>query len=452
MINKHFSSEKGQSTVLLALAFVVLLGFTALAVDGGLVYANRRHMQNAADASSLSGGSAAALYLENHDVTYGNWDCNDPDVIAAQNSSPSGAKAIAINSAIANDYIIDDDDSDDHGVFTGCVQSYDNGAWIEKFIDVRVRVTGDTPTAFAHLVYNGPLRNTVEAVTRVEPPTSLVMGNAIVALGSDCLNDGIEFDGTQDTKVSGGGIYSNSCIDTRGSGAVIIDDPYNLDVHDISCALPDCYNDHGSSGLVSPTPEEGLGRKIPKAAYDVPEPNCGNGWPYHGNYDGDGNLEPGIYDRILIQNGDHTMDPGLYCVNNGVIINGGSLIGSDVTFYLLGGDFDSSGNATISLIGPPSKTCEDPCTLKRAAPGVLIYLDWGNTGSVTMLGNEDSEYMGLVFAPDGTIEAGGTSSTMATVHAQMVGKRVFVHGNTSIVINYDESKNFILPASLQLQK
>jgi len=451
MIKKHLSSEKGQSTVLLALAFIVLLGFTALAVDGGLVYANRRHMQNAADAASLSGGSAAALYLENHDITYGSWDCNDPDVIDAMHSNPEGAKAVARSSGVANDYLLDDDDSDMHGVFAGCVQAYDNGAWIEKFIDVRVRITSDTPTAFAHLLYNGPLRNTVEAVTRVEPPTSVAMGNAIVALGPDCLSDGIEFDGTQDTIVTGGGIYSNSCLDTRGSGAVIIDDPENVG-YDISCALPNCYTDHGGSGVVSPPPEEGLGRKIPPDTYDIPPPDCNNGWPNHGNYDNDGHLERGVYNEIRIQNGDHTMDSGLYCVNNGVTINGGSLIGTDVTFYLTGGDFDSSGNATIRLFGPPSETCGSPCTPNRAIPGVLIYLAAGQTGEVSLLGNEDSDYRGLVFAPDGTIEAGGTSSTMAAVHAQMIGKSVFVHGNTTIDITFDESKNFILPASLQLQK
>ena len=446
MTKNYLSSEKGQSIVLLALAFVALLGFTALAVDGGLVYANRRDMQNAADASSLAGGSAAALYMENHAVSYGEWDCNDAEVIAAQNSSPSGAKAIAINQAAANDYLLDDDDSDDHGVFTGCVQSYDNGAWIEKFIDVRTRITSDTRTAFAHLIYNGPLRNTVEAVTRVDPPMPLVFGNAIVSLGDDCTHDGIEFDGGVGTSVTGGGIYSNSCLDTGGNGDVIVAEPF-----DISCALPDCYTDSGGSGTISPTPEEGLGRKIPAAAFEVPEPSC-TGLTDYGNYDGDGNLEPGIYNRITINNGDHTMDPGLYCVSNNVSITGGTLVGSDVTFYIIGGDYDSSGNATISLIGPPAENCEDPCIVYKAAPGVLIYLAWGNTGEVSMLGDENSEYMGLVFAPDGTIEAGGSSSLIAEIHAQLVGQRVRIHGNTSINITFDDSMNYIIPASLQLQK
>ena len=446
MVKHHLSSEKGQSIVLLALTFVVLLGFTALAVDGGLVYANRRHMQNAADASSLSGGSAAAYYMENNDVYYSNWDCNDPEVIAAMFSNPSGAVAVAISNGVANDYLLDDDDSDNHGVFAGCVENYDNGAWIENFIDVRTRITADTPTAFAHLVYNGPLRNTVEAITRVKPPMPLVFGNAIVALGDDCTADGIEFDGGVGTSVTGGGIYSNSCLDTGGDGDVIVEAPF-----DISCSLPNCYTDHGGSGIISPTPEEGLGRKIPAASFAVPEPNC-TGLSNHGNYNGDGNLEPGRYDRIVINNGNHTMDPGLYCVSNNVSITGGSLIGSDITFYIIGGDFDSSGNATISLTAPPSENCTTPCITYKALPGTLIYLASGNTGEVSLLGDEYSEYLGLVFAPDGTVEAGGSSSLIAEIHAQLIGKRVKVHGNTTINIMFDDSMNYILPASLQLQK
>ena len=47
--------DRGQTLVQVALMLVVLLGFAALAIDGGLVYAERRHMQNAADAGALAG-------------------------------------------------------------------------------------------------------------------------------------------------------------------------------------------------------------------------------------------------------------------------------------------------------------------------------------------------------------------------------------------------------------
>jgi hypothetical protein len=48
-------SESGQAIVLLAISIVVLLGFTALAVDGGMIFSDRRHAQNAADAAALAG-------------------------------------------------------------------------------------------------------------------------------------------------------------------------------------------------------------------------------------------------------------------------------------------------------------------------------------------------------------------------------------------------------------
>lgn len=47
--------EDGQTLVYVALAMVALLAFVALAVDGGHVYAERRRMQNAADAAALAG-------------------------------------------------------------------------------------------------------------------------------------------------------------------------------------------------------------------------------------------------------------------------------------------------------------------------------------------------------------------------------------------------------------
>ena len=104
MLRKHVSTEKGQTVVLLALAFIVLLGFTALAIDGGMVYANRRHMQNASDAASLAGGSAVAMYLENHYVVYSDWSCSDARVIKAQINGANGGEITAINSAGGNDY------------------------------------------------------------------------------------------------------------------------------------------------------------------------------------------------------------------------------------------------------------------------------------------------------------------------------------------------------------
>ena len=39
-------SERGQSIIILALSFVVMLGFAGIAIDGGILYADRRSAQS----------------------------------------------------------------------------------------------------------------------------------------------------------------------------------------------------------------------------------------------------------------------------------------------------------------------------------------------------------------------------------------------------------------------
>lgn len=446
MFSKLRKSEGGQASVLLAFAFIILLGFTALAIDGGMIYSNRRHAQNGSDASSLAGGSAAALYLENHYVTYSDWSCSDGRVIAAQNNDTNGAKVVAISRAASNDYAIDEDDSDKNGVRTECEDNYDNGSWVEKYVDVITTISADTKTTFAHFVYGGPVKNTVEAVTRVRPRTPLAFGNAIVSLAMTCEDGGILFDGNSTVEVTGGGIFSNSCITKNGGVGVHV-----YGDHDISCVLEDCYSDNGNSGGLSPNPEEDTGNPLPPSSYAVPTPDC-SGMSNHGDYDKDGTLEPGVYSDIKITGGEHDMQAGLYCVNGDFEINGDILVGSGVTIYLTNGSFHSGGNATIYLTAPPATNCGAPCENKHAIPGILIYLAEGNTNEVTLLGTSDSEYLGVVYAPNGTIEAGGTSSELSEIHAQLVGNDVKVHGNTAVVINFDEQMAYQVPALLELFK
>ena len=47
--------ERGQTLLLFVLALSVLLGFTAMAIDVGMLYQDRRHLQNTADAAALAG-------------------------------------------------------------------------------------------------------------------------------------------------------------------------------------------------------------------------------------------------------------------------------------------------------------------------------------------------------------------------------------------------------------
>lgn len=58
IFNRLRKEESGQSLVMVVLLLSVLLGFSALVVDVGLLYAEKAKLQNAADAAALAGAQA----------------------------------------------------------------------------------------------------------------------------------------------------------------------------------------------------------------------------------------------------------------------------------------------------------------------------------------------------------------------------------------------------------
>jgi|FLYL01.1.fsa_nt_gi hypothetical protein len=79
-MRSHTGGELGQTLIMFVLALGVILGFTAMAIDMGLFFEDRRHMQNAADAAALAGAAylphephtamaVAEEWLRKHDIS-----------------------------------------------------------------------------------------------------------------------------------------------------------------------------------------------------------------------------------------------------------------------------------------------------------------------------------------------------------------------------------------------
>jgi len=132
-MNIHIKKqEKGQIVVILVLAFVGILGFVAIAVDGGMIFSDRRYDQNAADASALAGAGVAAQYLENEEINWTNFDCGSSTVHAAEDL----AVAKAQERATANNFTIDSTLANQHGVVVNCVDNEWTGSYNEKYLEV----------------------------------------------------------------------------------------------------------------------------------------------------------------------------------------------------------------------------------------------------------------------------------------------------------------------------
>ena len=436
-ITKH-RGEEGQVLAFLAIVLVVLLGFAALALDGGMLFSDRRDAQNAADSASLAGGSAAAYYMRTNNINYNSFICGTSGAL----STEASAEIEAINRAASNDYVIDNDLSDKHGVSVSC-DIVDMGSYLDKHFDITTKITRDTTTNFAQLVYDGPLRNEVEAVTRVYPPAPIAFGKAIIALNESACSgnsNGVIFSGTSTTTVTGGGVWSNGCLTGNGTS-------FNVTVNYGGVGF--AGSSTGTLTNINPAPEY-IPSKLPDHSLIVAEPDC-SGLPNRTvPNSGDATLEPGKYNKIKWTGGILTMNPGLYCITDsqGMDISGGELSGDGVTLFLEDGGVTINGNVSpVDLRAPEESPDPSP-----AVPGILFYLANGNSNTISITGNSTSFFLGTVYAPDGDLFFSGTSGTNPTFNTQLIGNNVEVSGGATIDINFNDDENFEQPPYLDMQK
>ncbi|MFQ5922877.1 MAG: pilus assembly protein TadG-related protein [Anaerolineales bacterium] len=178
MINRR-ASESGQVLVILMLGIIVLLAFTALAIDGGRIYLERSRAQNTADASAL-----AAAYAK----TQGQELVNAALDLAYQNGFD--------NDGTTNTVTVNNPPSE--------AQYGGSTDYIEVIINSTIE------SGFAHFVFSGPLQTTVRAVTYVEPGLPCG-GYAVFADRPDGNPNTLKFTGGENW-VIGGGMHSNSGI------------------------------------------------------------------------------------------------------------------------------------------------------------------------------------------------------------------------------------------------
>jgi len=439
-VKNQRSTQQGQALIIIAIAFIGLLGFAALAIDGGMTYSDRRVAQNVSDASSLAGGGSAALYLENEHIFYNDFNCD----LSAVRGAEDVAITTAINQASANLFSLDDSVTDGNGVEAVCDIS-DNGSYLDKYIDVTTHISKTVRTGFLHIFFDGSMINHVQSTVRVRPRTPLAMGYAIVGLNDDdCQGhqNGVMFSGDIEVQVDGGGVFSNGCMRGNGSSLIVdVDDSPVRYVSELECDPAGCPGFTPSPGPAT--------NPLPENSYMVPPPDC-SGLPNRGMSTKGGTISPGVYTEInLHASGDMLiMEPGLYCITGSpkaMTVSGGTLQGHGVTIYALSGEVLLSGNAQIQLTAPSEYPDPSP-----ALPGILIYLAEGNTGAVELEGNSDTWFTGTVYAPDGFIEAKGVSGTHPTMHTQLIGHDVEIGGNADIDINFNGSNAYTFPTSIDL--
>ncbi len=469
--------EKGQIIILLAVSMVVVMVVAALAVDGGMIYTERRFAQNAADASGFAGGGAllnsalmedelACPTLSTFKTSTDSFTDSDNLVAMVVNAARSRATANNVSSLPYLGYKLNDTLKEDYGIDNtqGIIVECNDDA-DPKIINVIVRVTSQVSTAFAHLIYPGPLQTTNEAVVTIKQEGKAMNGDAIIALSTTCNSNGnqnkniggllLNSNGLNITVVNGGA-FSNSCLYAKNQSSSSLSVKFNI-VGDIVGTDPD-------QAIITNNTNKNQ-TQLPTNFPNPPKPDCtgiDEGKTTTGEVDSKTYTFywPGYYESgIKIPNGNIIFKPGLYCIDGQFDFSGGDVSGGNVTFYL-------SENASIKNNGSSNLKFVAPTDPGNPYFGLLFYID--GDGDITWNGTNDSHYNGLVYAPQRNLQISGNSNNQSGTcpqikeipnicagikfPTQLIGHQVVFTGSSTINISNPEDSLYSISSELYLQE
>jgi hypothetical protein len=395
---KRKTNERGQAIILIVFAIIGLIGITALTVDGGNAYLERRRVQNAVDSTALGGAIArikgSGWVNESYRIAEINGYDNNGETNTVQVFSPP-----------------------ESGVYAGDLEY------------IQVRITSRISTFFGGVIGIREITVSGEAIarTKLSEITEILSGNAIISLAptSDCQDErAFWVRGESSLIVSGGGIFVNSnnrecALQTNGNGSIRIDGGVINVVGAAKIAKPQ---------LITPYPPI---TNTPPISYPPPffMPDIGCGGKFAEIQEDGETMSPGIYDEDFPPEGVTSLQPGVYCLGGDFIVNG-PISGSGVVF-VLDGKLRLGGDATINLSAPKSGDFA----------GLLIYAPIENKNRMIISSDRDSSLHGTILMPGAEINING-GNTQIGYHSQIIGYRIISNGQSAIAIKYRDDQNY----------
>jgi hypothetical protein len=396
MLPKTFS-QKGQALILIVAAIIGLVAITALAIDAGNVFSDRRHAQNAADTAALA---AALAKVNSENIT-----------TAAQNRATSNGY---------NNDGVDSTVTVNNPPVAGCNGTNGPYAGNDEYIQVIIRSTVDT--FFAPIVGIDQLHNCVEAIARAKPGESPGLGSAILSLACDG-KWAIQAGGITEIVVHGGGLYSNS----NDAEAIYVQKLTNLQLDPgykavavgcVNVPLGYPYECHVLPPLFPcPLPADDPLLLQPPYPCDF---NIGDFNPPNGT----------------------VLTPGVYCISG--FFNEADITGTGVTFIMLNKGISWQGNSQMELSAP---TGDNDLT-----KGLLIYLPPSNNNAVTINGTANTNFTGTFLAPSSQVTVSGNLEGVGEIKSTFIGLTIKLTGKGEFTVFYSPGDNWKYKPAIELSK
>ena len=449
--------EAGQVLPILALALVALLGFAALALDGGNLYTEQRRAQAAADNAVM----AAAFVQMN--------------VITSTVSDWSGA---AYANAARNGYNLGGP-----GTTMAFHSPPTDGFYAGNSEYMEVVITQTVPTSLAHLVYRqNPIPLTVIAIAHGKPSGPLMPGYALVAMKKECDGSNtlyMDADGggrTGGVYLTDGGAFVNAAcpnaLDAHGNHDGIVTDGPPINIAGTSYDGTVCtaaeVEDPSATCNFYPAPTTGAPQVTQDPMAGTPagtRPPCGPYMNLATELNDPVGIHPGSYTTLDSGNRDMNMRPGIYCLGSGKLSSGnGATTGIGVMIYMstTATTIDFSGSGSVNLHGPVAGDANgctgvtDPSHDICKYLGILVYKTTGtntcgqNDVEIDFTGSSSMRVIGMIYAPYSLVRYGGNGSLY--LEGQTIAACVKFNGNGQINIIYNPRETYGPPPSVTLDQ
>jgi Flp pilus assembly protein TadG len=433
MNKQTFFKERGQTLIVIAFAAVGLFAFAALAIDGGIVFSDRRHSQNASDTAALAAALARARATAN-------WEQSGLDRAEVNGYSNATGSIVEV-------HLCSNAGATCTNLPAGAEDQY-----------VQARITSTVKLFFARIIGWQEVTNHTDAIARASVPevTPWFDGNALVSTMEGCRsasdpNDPFTIGGNGTTIINDSGIFVNSTCnpaftDNGNSNLVTTDEGV--------CVVGGVP---GNVTGVSPYPDGNCSSQVDPSKYQLPNPVCSQAGSITGS---GGNYEawPGYFPTSGNQtfpnvspSGTLKLHKGIYCLNKGISLDGNWFITTDlndndvhdsdsegVFFYIPGGDVTFNGGSTMEIYAINSLADDYP----EQFLNYLIYIPPSNEANVTITGNNGSIFTGTILAPTSHVTLNGSGNSFS-LDTQIIGYDLTITGGGYIDITYNQANNAV---------
>lgn len=388
---------RGQVMILFALASIVLIGAAALSVDVGMLLAERRQVQAAADAAALAAAQSAMD--------------NNADVAAMV----AAAEAYAEENAGVDATVVVDPNATGPG---------DGDRYVE------VTVTVEVQQFFLGAVYQGDWNASATAIAAVEG----VDGNyALITLDPDA-DPGIYMNGNTGIIITGnqGGAASNSTMHGNNNTTFQVEGVLH------AFGSIQAGNNWDALDIVA-----NRNRLVPDPLAGVDPPNPLSERNFPSNCNGSCTLLPGIYrDQDFNIKGTATLSPGAYYFENSSIDlqNTNSTIqGNGVSLYFDADSLFDPKNGNVNLRAVSNVDPEDE-------PTYADIVFWAaSCDEIDLQGNGEMYFEGIFYAPCAHVWMHGNPAN-ETARGQVIVGSLDVRGTSDMGIVYEQRAATSQPA------